>query len=127
MSRRKDDIVASFANVPFDDDKDSIFSTKHTYTNKELLGQVSGFVGEIIKEYIPNRPVCIGITSITGNGAHVVVGMIDNEGSLTYGYSTRVYSISKRLGVVGKLCDMFEAGHKILTDAEKEIIRKYRG
>lgn len=45
MSRKKDAIVASFAKVPFDDDKDNLFSTKHSMTNKELLGQTRGYVG----------------------------------------------------------------------------------
>lgn len=82
-------------------------------------------LGELIKEYIPDRPVGIGVASITGNGARVVVGMIEPDGSVIYGYSTRVYAISKRLGIVGKLCDMFEEGQKVLTEDEKEILVKY--
>lgn len=125
MSRKKDAIVASFANVPFDDNKDNLFSTKHTMTNKELLGQTRGYVGELIKEYVPGRPVCIGVSTITGNGARVVVGVLDSDGSIVYGYSTRVYAIAKRLGIVGKLCDMFEEGQKVLTADEKEILMKF--
>lgn len=125
MSRKKDTIVASFAKVPFDDNKDNLFSTKHAMTNKELLGQTRGYVGELIKEYVPDRPVCIGVSTITGNGARVVVGVLDSDDSLTYGYSTRVYAIAKRLGIVGKLCDMFEEGQKVLTEDEKEILVKF--
>lgn len=123
MSAKKDAIVASFSNVPNDDDKTNLFSTKHVMTNKELVGQVWGYGCELIKEYIPNTPVVIRSVSMPGNGARLVIGIVDG-GDITDGYALSVYAISKRLGIVAKLCDMFEAGCKALSDEDLRLIKE---
>ena len=116
MLTKKDEIVRSFAFVPDIVPVTSEFHPNHPYTTAELVNQSYGFAGELIKEYIPNTPVQIGVEGLSGNVAKVVVMMRDGTG-----FSTKVFGISKRTGVVGKLCDMFEEGPHVLDEDEVRI------
>lgn len=94
------------------DVEDSYFSDKHMMTNKELLGQLEGYVREIYTAFNPETPAMIHIQSVPKNGAKFTVKYIDN---LNKGYTGTVYAVARKNNIIQKIIDIFQNGVQILT------------
>lgn len=112
----KAQIMMMFSINPFDNDKDSIFSNKHIMTSHELVNQVWGYTAEVQKSYLsPETPIFVATKAIPSNGARVVVALLNDEGK-HMGYTCNVYAVSRRVNIVGQICDMFERGATELSE-----------
>lgn len=96
---------------PLADTEDSYFSDKHMMTNKELCGQVQGYVGEIHKVFNPNTPATLKVSSLTKNGAKFTLKYINSN----KGYTGNVYAIARKNNIIAKIIDIFQNGVQVLT------------
>ena len=73
----------SLTNIPpLADTEDSYFSDKHMMNNRELCGQVQGYVTEIHKAFNPNISATLKVSSLNKNGAQFTLRSItSNKGS----------------------------------------------
>ena len=93
------------------DTEDNYFSDKHMMTNKELCGQLSGYVREIYTAFNPEIPAMIHIQSVPKNGAKFTVKYINNR----KGYTGTVYAVARKNNIIQKIIDIFQNGAVNLT------------
>lgn len=118
----KTQLMMMFSINPFENDANSLYSNKHVMTNKELVNQVWGYTAEIQRHYLSaNTPIFIATKPMPRNGARIVVRLLNEVRS---GYACTVYSISRRVNIVGEICDMFERGLTVLSDEDCELCRE---
>ena len=102
---------------PLSDTEDSYFSDKHMMTNKELCGQVWGYLAEIHKAFHPNIAYTIEISSLPKNGAKFTIRHITKDNRHTYtgkGYTGSVYAVARKNNIIAKIIDIFQNGEQIL-------------
>ena len=92
---------------PIADTEDSYFSNKHMMTNKELLGQLEGYVREIYTAFNPEIPAIIYTRSVPKNGAKFTVKYIND---VNKGYTGTVYAIARKNNIIQKIIDIFQNG-----------------
>ena len=93
------------------DTEDSYFSDKHMMTNKELCGQVKGYLGAVCHSFHPESPVCISVNPISRNGVNFTVKLLHGNNK---GYSGTVYAIAGKNNIIKKIIDIFSQGAKRL-------------
>lgn len=93
------------------DTEDSYFSDKHIMTNKELCGQVEGYLGDICQSFHPESPVYISVNPTNKNGAKFTVKLLHSNNK---GYSGTVYAIARKNNIIKKIIDIFSQGAKRL-------------
>lgn len=93
------------------DTEDSYFSDKHMMTNKELCGQVEGYLGAVCHSFHPESPVYISVNPIHKNGAKFTVKLLHSNNK---GYSGTVYAIARKNNIIKKIIDIFSQGAKRL-------------
>lgn len=107
------------------DAEESYFSDKHIMTNKELCGQVWGYVQEIHNTITPNVPATIDVVPLHKNGARFTLNYLNSSNEPTgMGYTGSVYSVARKNNIIKKIIDIFQAGIQILnnnTNDEKSL------
>ena len=93
------------------DTEDSYFSDKHMMTNKELCGQVEGYLGDICQSFHPESPVYISVNPTNKNGVKFTVKLLHSNNK---GYSGTVYAIAGKNNIIKKIIDIFSQGAKRL-------------
>ena len=93
------------------DTEDSYFSDKHMMTNKELCGQVEGYLGAVCQSFHPESPVYISVNPTNKNGAKFTVKLLHSNNK---GYSGTVYAIARKNNIIKKIIDIFLQGAKRL-------------
>ena len=93
------------------DTEDSYFSDKHMMTNKELCGQVEGYLGAVCQSFHPKSPVYISVNPTNKNGAKFTVKLLHSNNK---GYSGTVYAIAGKNNIIKKIIDIFSQGAKRL-------------
>lgn len=92
------------------DTEDSYFSDKHMMTNKELCGQVEGYLGAVCQSLHPESPVYISVNPTNKNGAKFTVKLLHSN----KGYSGTVYAIARKSNIIKKIINIFSQGAKRL-------------
>ena len=93
------------------DTEDNYFSDKHMMTNKELCGQVEGYLGAMCYGFHPGTPFCVSVNPISRNGVKFTVKLLHGNNK---GYSGTVYAIAGKNNIIKKIIDIFSQGAKRL-------------
>ena len=94
------------------DTENNYFSDKHMMTNKELRGQVEGYLGVVCHSFHPKSPVCISVNPISRNGVNFTVKLLHGNNK---GYSGTVYAIAGKNNIIKKIIDIFQNGLQTVT------------
>lgn len=86
----------------------SIFSPKHVYTYKELLGQA--YIYTVTEANKLGKPVTVEVIPLPHNCAAVLVSLVDGKTHIksSRGYYTKVSCIGRREGLLNAISKMFE-------------------
>lgn len=102
----------SLTNIPpLADTEDSYFSDKHMMNNRELCGQVQGYVTEIHKAFNPNISATLKVSPLNKNGAKFTLRSINSN----KGYTGNVYAVAGKNNIIAKIIDIFQNGAQTLT------------
>ena len=93
------------------DTENNYFSDKHMMTNKELCGQVEGYLEAVCQSFHPKSPVYISVNPTNKNGAKFTVKLLHSNNK---GYSGTVYAIARKNNIIKKIIDIFSQGAKRL-------------
>ena len=94
------------------DTEDSYFSDKHMMTNKELCGQVEGYLEAVCQSFHPESPIYISVNPISKNGVNFTVKLLHSNNK---GYSGAVYAIARKNNIIKKIIDIFQNGLQTVT------------
>lgn len=117
-SEEKELLYYKMTNIPsLADTEDSYFSDKHMMTNKELCGQVYGYVSEIHKAFNPDVSATLKVIPLQKNGAKFILKCKTKSKTKksSVGYTGSVYAIARKNNIIAKIIDIFQHGEQALT------------